>query len=258
MFKQLIFFLRLFPIVIVFAGIGFFTSSYTCCYCGKHLQSTGITAAKEAAEKNPIATANALLSTQNKGLIVIDPGHGGKDYGTYSKKPPKYQEKYLNLTTAYMLKNFLQKLGYAVMMTRSKDVFIPLDKRAEFANDQNPRLFVSIHYNSAPSKDAEGIEIYYYRSSNDAARTSASKKLAQAILKRAIKNTKAKSRGVKHGDLAVVRLTNMPAVLVEGGFLTNANESLKLKDVLYLKKLAWGIAQGINEFIEQNPVLKLE
>lgn len=64
-----------------------------------------------------------------------------------------------------------------------------------------------------------------------------------------IKITDAKSRGVKHGDLAVVRETNMPAVLVEGGFLSNEVELQKLKNAAYIKKVAWGIAQGIQDYL---------
>jgi len=203
-------------------------------------------------EENPMIAVNTYLKPRNNALIIIDPGHGGKDLGTVATKPQRYQEKFLNLTTAYMVKNYLVQMGYAVELTRTNDVFVSLDKRAEFANEKKPRLFVSIHYNSAPSKDAEGIEIFYYLSKKNPLRSSSSKKLANSILKRAINNTEAKSRGVKHGDLAVIRETNMPAVLVEGGFLTNANEVLKLKDASYLKKIAWGIAQGIEDYIEQS------
>lgn len=204
---------------------------------------------------NPLAPSATLYKPKNKPLIVIDPGHGGKDFGTYSSKPPRYKEKFINLTTAYMLKNYLTQMGYEVIMTRTNDVFISLDDRADLANENNPKVFVSLHYNSAPNKDAEGIEIFYYRSKDNAARSTTSKKLANAILKCTIMNTEAKSRGVKHGDLAVLRETNMPAVLIEGGFLTNENEVVKLKDAVYLKKLAWGIAQGINEYIGNSKTL---
>jgi N-acetylmuramoyl-L-alanine amidase len=185
-----------------------------------------------------------------KTLIVIDPGHGGQDYGTESKTSPKYHEKSLNLTTALMLKDYLQKMGYSVSMTRSVDKFIELKKRADFANDQDPALFVSVHYNSAPSKEAEGIEIYYYRSTENKLRTSDSKHLAEVILKKVLNNTEAKSRGVKHGNFAVIRETQMPAVLVEGGFVTSEDELRRLKDPAYLKRIAWGIAEGVNEYLK--------
>jgi N-acetylmuramoyl-L-alanine amidase len=185
-------------------------------------------------------------------LIIIDPGHGGDDFGTHSSSKPKYQEKNLNLTTARFLKSYLDQMGYRTHMTRVKDVFIPLDKRAEIANEKNPQLFVSVHYNSAPSTQAEGIEIYYFRSDEDKVRTKESQQLAQAILDKVLNSTQAKSRGIKHGNFAVIRKTNMPAVLVEGGFLTNDGEMQKIKDASYLRKLAWGIAEGIQEYLEKD------
>ena len=201
----------------------------------------------------PVVTpaARLLLKPELNVLIVIDPGHGGKDKGAHSKKVPKYQEKYLTLTTAFMLKEYLTRMGYEVLLTRTKDVFISLDQRAAFANKQQPHIFVSLHYNTAPNAQAEGIEIFFYRSDANKQRSKDSEALAKSILKRVLSNTGAKSRGVKHGNLAVIRETNVPAVLVEGGFLSNAEEVLKIKDAAYLKQLSWGIAQGINEYLEK-------
>lgn len=181
-------------------------------------------------------------------LIVLDPGHGGHDIGTQSISKPRYQEKSLNLVTAQFVKGFLQQLGYQVFMTREDDTFISLDKRAQLANEKTPTLFVSIHYNSAPSAEAQGIEVFFYQSKEKQSRTLKSKRLAQAILKNVLTHTQAKSRGVKHANYAVIRETNMPAVLVEGGFVTNEAELQHLKDPTYLKKLAWGIVSGIEEY----------
>lgn len=185
----------------------------------------------------------------SKYLIVIDAGHGGDDFGAHSNHRPYYQEKHLNLSTANLVKTYLSQYGYQTVMTRTRDLFISLDKRAAFANGKKPDLFVSVHYNSAPSKEAEGIEVYFYRSEKDKIRTKESKLLAQCVLEDVIENTRAKSRGVKHGNFAVIRETNMPAILIEGGFLTNDREMEKIKDPVYLKKLAWGIAKGIHEYI---------
>lgn len=192
----------------------------------------------------------AARETAPKSLIIIDPGHGGEDFGTQSHTSPKYHEKSLNLATSFILRDYLQKLGYEVSLTRANDKFIALSKRADFANLQEPSLFVSVHYNSAPSKEAEGVEVYYYRSETDKARTAESKLLAESILQRVIKNTDAKSRGIKHGNFAVIRETQMPAVLVEGGFLTSDNEMNRLKDGTYIKRIAWGIAEGINNYLQ--------
>lgn len=184
-----------------------------------------------------------------KGMVVIDAGHGGKDLGTHSFNSPQYEEKLLTLSTARLLKTYLEQLGYATLLTRNDDTFIPLNKRAEFANRHCPHAFVSIHFNSAPNKEANGIEIFYYRSDQDKTRSRGSKLLAQKVLDRMLQETGAKSRGVKHGDLAVIRETQMAAILVEGGFLSNKEEARQLKNGIYLKKLAWGMAQGIDDFI---------
>jgi|694.fasta_scaffold04059_15 N-acetylmuramoyl-L-alanine amidase len=188
----------------------------------------------------------------NKGtLIVIDPGHGGDDFGAHSNTHPRYQEKYLNLSTAKLLNTYLTQKGYRTVMTRQDDTFIALDKRAEFANQKKPAVFVSVHYNSAPSKQAEGVEVYYYRSEENKKRSKDSRLLAQAVLDEVIDNTNAKSRGTKHGDFAVIRETDMAAILVEGGFLTNEKEMQRIRDPMYLKKLAWGIAQGIDNYLKK-------
>lgn len=187
-----------------------------------------------------------------KKLVVIDAGHGGDDLGTQSTSKPRYKEKHLNLATAKMLEGFLRQMGYKTIMTRTEDVFITLEKRAEIANGLKPDLFISIHYNSAPTKQAEGVEVFFYRDDKDKVRVTSSKQLAQLVLNKIVENTNAKSRGVKHGDLSVIRNTQMPAILVEGGFLTNDDEMQRLKDPAYLKRVAWGIAQGIQNYLGKN------
>ncbi len=186
-----------------------------------------------------------------KSFIMIDPGHGGHDVGTQSISKPRYQEKSLNLVTAKFVRGYLQQLGYRVVMTREDDQFVSLDKRALVANEQKPALFVSIHYNSAPSAEAQGVEVFFYQSKEQKSRMQKSKRLAQSILKNVLAQTQAKSRGVKHGNYAVIRETAMPAVLIEGGFVTNEAELQQLKDPNYLKKIAWGIVRGIDEYVDK-------
>lgn len=183
-------------------------------------------------------------------LIIIDPGHGGEDQGTLSLLKPRYQEKSLTLATSKILKGYLEQMGYRVTMTRSEDVFIPLKDRATLANSLKPALFVSVHYNSAPSCEAHGIEVFYYLEEKENDRAKASKQLATLVLNQLIVQTKAKSRGVKTANFAVIRETNMPAILVEGGFLTNEEELNKIKDPEYLKQVAFGIAKGIDQYLK--------
>lgn len=204
----------------------------------------------------PVAMASPIPAVPRKPLIAIDAGHGGEDFGTASLTKPTLNEKTLNLATARMLQLFLQQMGYRTLMTRSDDTFISLNGRAELANNQSADLFVSVHYNSAPSPKAEGIEIFYFRSEQNQERSDTSKKLAERILNRVLANSNAKSRGVKHGNLAVIKKTNMPAVLIEGGFMTNDSELKNLRDASYIKGLAWGMAQGIQEYLKSSSIRK--
>lgn len=182
-------------------------------------------------------------------LIVIDAGHGGKDDGTQSHTYPICLEKTMTLSTAKMLDIFLQSMGYRTIMTRNHDVFIGLSERAKFANDKNSKLFLSVHYNAAENRKASGIEVYYYNTDSDFKRSKDSKKLATLVLDGVITNTKGKSRGAKHGNFAVIRETKMPAIIVEGGFMTNDAEMEKIRDKNYTKKIAWGIAQGVRKYL---------
>lgn len=188
-----------------------------------------------------------------KTIIAIDPGHGGKDEGAHGNNPP-YQEKQLTLVTSLILKKYLEGMGYQTIITRGDDTFIPLKARACFANSNDIDIFVSVHYNAAESKSAHGIEIFYYKSDKDPVRTTESKVLADLVLDKVIAQTQAKSRGVKHGNLAVVRETKMPAILVEGGFLTNEEERNKILNIEYCKRLAWGIATGVREYTKMNGI----
>lgn len=181
-------------------------------------------------------------------LVILDPGHGGTDEGA---KVQSVMEKRIALTTALMTKKQLEALGYRVIMTRSRDTFLALAHRVEIANKAKAALFVSIHYNSSPNPAAKGIEIYYYDARGEN-RTRASKRLANLILHQVVDQTEAHSRGVRRGNFYVVRETSMPAVLVEGGFMTNYDERFNLKDRKYLEKIAKGIAQGVHNFLKAN------
>lgn len=183
-------------------------------------------------------------------IIVIDAGHGGKDTGTLSEKN-NYEEKKLNLETALVVKGFLEALGYPVIMTREKDVTMTLQDRCDLANTTSASLFVSVHYNFCPSIDVQGIEVYYYKDEkrDKSKRIIESKQLAEEIHSSIITHTGSPTRGVKQANLAVVRETKMPAILVEGGYLSNPKERERVKSEEYRRYLAWGIAKGIDRYL---------
>jgi N-acetylmuramoyl-L-alanine amidase len=181
-------------------------------------------------------------------VIVIDAGHGGKDCGS-ANKSSGYEEKSLTLETALKTKEFLEEMGYTVIMTRENDEYIPLKKRAEIANEKNANLFVSIHYNHCPSREANGIEVFVYKEKTPHSnRIQESHHLAEQVSTHIVKYTGLHCRGTKLGNLAVVRETKMPAILVEGGFLSNPSEREKIKDPRHRANLAWGIARGIDHY----------
>ncbi len=177
-------------------------------------------------------------------VIVIDPGHGQFDLGTHNDL---CEEKTLALNTSLYLKSELINRGYRVVMTRSLDEFVSLKKRAQIANDLKSQVLLSIHYNAAHNNKAHGIEIFYPKQAKPW-KYKQSKILAQTILRKMLLHTGANSRGIKEGNLCVIRETNMPAILIECGFITNEEECKKMINPQYQKTLAKSIAEGLEEY----------
>jgi len=197
----------------------------------------------ELGQKKPPIT----LSKRLKPLIVLDAGHGGSDEGTTLSA---FKEKRIALITTLMTKNFLEEMGYRVILTRSKDAYVSLAQRVLIANKNKGSLFVSIHYNAAKNRAAKGVEVFYCNAKDTVWRTRSSRRLANCILYHLLDETQAHSRGVKTGNHHVTRETNMPAVLVEGGFITNREERSLLKEKKYLERVAKGISLGIDKYLK--------
>ncbi len=179
-------------------------------------------------------------------VVVIDPGHGAFDLGARNQH---CEEKDLCLKTGHFLRRQLEQRGYHVIMTRSRDEYIPLKKRAAVANEAKSQVLVSLHFNSAKNTTAQGIEIFYYPK-GEPWRMKNSKRLAQTVLSKMVASTEAFSRGVKEGNYCVIRETKMPAILIEGGFMTHKDEMHKIRDDRYLDKLAHSIADGLVQYFE--------
>ncbi len=197
-----------------------------------------------------LITTSALFSFTP--TIVIDAGHGGTDQGAKAKNP-YCEEKRLALQTARLVKKYLDQLGYHVVMTRNTDVFVPLPRRVEIARQSSATIFVSIHFNSCRTPTPSGMEIFFHDSKEEKKRSLSSKRLAEAILSRALRRTAAHSRGVKKGNQYVVRESSIPAVLFEGGFISNPTERIHLKSLEYQEKIARGIADGIDYYFKKMP-----
>lgn len=134
-------------------------------------------------------------------------------------------------------------------MTRTGDTYPTLDERPELANSSGAALFLSIHLNSTATEvtAAKGIEVYYSENNNDIGYVINSQQTAEIILKDVIAATGAKSRGVKSANHLVTRKSQMPANLIEIGFMNNPTELKNLADESYQNKLAHGIANGITD-----------
>lgn len=215
--------------------------------------------------------------------IVIDPGHGGHDPGAVG--PSGIQEKDVVLSMGLKLRELLRdELGLDVVMTRSTDVFIPLEERTAIANKVNADLFVSIHANAAPNRSASGIETYYLNlAKTDKAAQLAAKEngttlekvsvlqailfdlmasyklndsahLAEEVQKALFRKARGrhgdvKNLGVKQGPFYVLVGATMPSILVETAFLSNALEETRLKDSAYQEMTAEGIMDGVRGYI---------
>jgi len=167
--------------------------------------------------------------------VVIDAGHGGYDRGGIPGQ--SVSEKDMTLDVARRLKGILESNGYRVLMTRDSDVFVPLGTRTAIANSYRNAIFVSVHFNSATRRGASGIETYFYSRDSLA--------LASAIHHYVAGGAPSENRGVRRRGYFVLRRTNMPAVLVECGFLTNPTEASYAQNASYRQKLAEAIAAGV-------------
>jgi N-acetylmuramoyl-L-alanine amidase len=167
--------------------------------------------------------------------VVIDAGHGGHDRGGIPGQ--RVSEKEMTLDVSRRLRSVLAASGYRVVMTRDSDVFVPLGTRCAIANSYRNAIFVSVHFNSAKRRGASGIETYFY------GRDSLS--LASAIHYYVAGGAPSENRGVRRRGYFVLRRTNIPAVLVECGFLTNPTEAAYAQNASYRQKLAEAIAAGV-------------
>lgn len=182
--------------------------------------------------------------------IVIDPGHGGKDSGAVAVDGYTY-EKDLNLLVA---ENLMEKLNenseINARITRDRDEYIKLLDRASVSNDSNADLFLSIHFNSSDNSSAQGIEVLYASEKNVKIKDTVQKHFASCLQKALIRETGAVDRGIKNTPaIIVLNKTKNVSALVELGFLSNESDLENIKDPDYIDKLARGIYNGIEDYM---------
>jgi N-acetylmuramoyl-L-alanine amidase len=176
-------------------------------------------------------------------VVMVDPGHGGKDPGAVGIGG--LREKDVILPIAQEVAALLEKQGVQAVLTRNSDYFVDLAPRVTMAERVNANLFVSIHANaiSLSRPDVNGLETYYF---------SSGQRLAQTIHNNILQTVPVQNRGVRRARFYVLRKTSMPAVLVEVGFVTGRDDSAKLNNSTHRSQLAQAIARGILQYIQQN------
>jgi N-acetylmuramoyl-L-alanine amidase len=244
-------------------------------------------AAVRRAVKNTPETPLTQKSSENHPVIVIDPGHGGDDFGALGQGG--LLEKDVVLDVAVQLRTILQdRIGAVVRLTRTADTFIPLPDRTNLANDFEADLFVSLHTNASPKSKLSGLEVYYLDNTDN----QGSQKLAERenatmpqdtagdlsfILSDLIQNAKLSdsirlahvldraiidrlrahrfpvtSFGVKKAPFYVLVGAHMPCVLVELFFIDHASDGRNLADKNFRTELAEGLAHGIIGYLRQS------
>lgn len=186
---------------------------------------------------------SALTAAAHIPTVYLDPGHGGADEGCAREG---VREKDLNLAIALLVRGQLEEQGYRVIMSRETDVYIAKEARVEDANKSGADVYISIHQNATEEgAGVKGMEVWY--TEDDDRRDS--KRLAQLIRQQTLKSTGAVERELRSdADFYVTGNTDMPACLIETGFLSNTAERRKLGLVEYQKQIADGIVQGVSYY----------
>lgn len=212
---------------------------------------------------DPVLRPNAISELRPFKTVVLDAGHGGQDRGANSATG---FEKDYTLDVIRDLRRLLLAKGFQVKMTREDDVFIPLEGRAEAANAESDAIFVSVHFNSAADGVANGFEVFSMTprgalSTGDTVPTldalkelpgnacdNASLALATCVQHSLLGHIPQADRGVKRARFVVLKQNRLPAVLVEGGFLTSPTESQRINEAAWRQKLAESIVAGVESY----------
>ncbi len=182
---------------------------------------------------------------QNR-IIILDPGHGGKDPGTVKGS---VSEKSITLKVSTQVKQLLENAGAKVYMTRTGDTYPSLQDRVDFTQANYGEIFVSVHVNSAANASAQGTETYYAISTGDMYQEDID--LATFVNNQIVNNLNMKNRGVKQEQYYVIRNMVIPSILVELGFLTNTEDHNKMTNDQYVKLFAESIYNGILQYYKK-------
>ena len=211
----------------------------------------------------PVLRPSRIQKAEKIETVVLDPGHGGSDNGASSRWG---SEKTFTLDVALAARRELMRAGYRVEMTRATDTAVSLEERVNIANRFPRAVFVSIHFNSssggvgvesfalAPEGVTSNMSSEHHVSAADVARHAGNIQdehniaLTASIHAMVLSRLAAFDRGVKHARFHVLRDVKIPAVLVEGGFISDASEGQRIATSYYRQRLGTAIAQGIQNY----------
>lgn len=188
----------------------------------------------------PSSGGNGALAGR---VIVIDAGHGGSDPGAVGVTG--LMEKEVNLDVSLRVAKQLRAAGAEVVMTREADVFIPLAQRVSIAEAARAEIFVSVHANAHPNSAIGGTETYYFGSKST---SNSSLQAASLIQRELVGALRLRDIGVKQANFYVIRQTSMPSVLLELGFLSNAQEEALMRRDDFRQNAADAIVRGLKDF----------
>ncbi|UHA76051.1 N-acetylmuramoyl-L-alanine amidase family protein [Paenibacillus sp. 481] len=173
--------------------------------------------------------------------IVIDPGHGGKDVGSIGQAGT-YEKDVALLTAKHIQRELAEQTGATVLLTRDQDETVQLPERVAMAESANADLYISLHYDAYVTKDVSGITTYYHKQED--------RQLAD-ILHQSLfqQDLQTKDRGVRQGDYYVIRENRSPAVLLELGYISNANDEQQMNSAQFQKKVTKAIVDGVADYL---------
>ncbi len=177
-----------------------------------------------------------------RALVVIDPGHGGKDSGAPGLGG--LLEKDVVLSIGKRVAAILEQNGVQAVLTRDSDFFVELQGRVDIASRSNATLFVSVHANSVDNRpDVNGLEVYYYDSGYN---------LAEVVRQTILQNISTiKDRGTRKARFYVLRKSSMPSILVETGYMTGREDNPRLGNTEYQNRMAEAIARGVLRYLQR-------
>ncbi len=219
---------------------------------GTLFKSSGRVNSKELSLKSSIRPSNEFQSTslpnvqRGRFYIVIDPGHGGPDSGAVGINGLKETDVVLDISKS--VEKYLGDKGVKVLMTRTSEIDVDLNKRVLMANRTNADAFVSIHANATRGfrREVSGIESYFFTGFYG-------KKLAEKIQKELLYvSPGSPDRGVRQSRFFVIRKTNMPAALIEVGFVTGRYDAKFLALKTHRRKVAYAISKGILNYLKES------